>query len=75
MGDSAELDYLEARVGSKKKSAEPPPQEVFESQAEYEATVAKLEQEMHRAAEKLDFERAAELRDRLKRLKEGWLLA
>ena len=53
----------------------PPPQEVFESQAEYEATVAKLEQEMHRAAEKLDFERAAELRDRLKRLKEGWLLA
>jgi excinuclease ABC subunit B len=75
MGDSAELDYLEHRVGSKPERNASPPQEVFESQAEYDATIAKLEKEMLRAAEKLDFERAAELRDRLKRLKEDWLLS
>ena len=75
MGDAAEADYLEARIGDVKKSREAPPQEVFESEEEYEKTVARLEKEMHRAAEKLDFERAAELRDRVQRLKEGWLLA
>lgn len=32
---------------------------------EDEATIAKLQQEMHQAADRLDFERAAELRDRI----------
>ena len=37
--------------------------------------VAKLRGQMRKAAEELDFERAAELRDRIKRLEEGSLLA
>jgi excinuclease ABC subunit B len=44
---------------------------VVEEKVEYgdESTVAKLEQEMKEAAEKLEFEKAAELRDRIKTIK------
>lgn len=46
---------------------------VDEEPEEYSAseeTIRKLEQEMKRAAENLEFERAAEIRDRIKKLKE-----
>jgi excinuclease ABC subunit B len=42
---------------------------------ELASEVAKLRGQMRKAAEELDFERAAELRDRIKRLEEGSLLA
>jgi excinuclease ABC subunit B len=42
---------------------------------ELAAEVAKLRGQMRKAAEELDFERAAELRDRIKKLEEGSLLA
>ena len=38
-------------------------------------SLAKLDKEMRRAAEKLEFERAAELRDRIKELNERFLLS
>ena len=44
---------------------------VAEEKVEYgdESIISKLEEEMRQAAEKLDFERAAELRDRIKAIK------
>jgi excinuclease ABC subunit B len=44
---------------------------VAEDRIEYgdESIVSKLEEEMKGAADKLDFERAAELRDRIKAIK------
>ncbi|HXZ84400.1 MAG TPA: helicase-related protein, partial [Myxococcota bacterium] len=45
------------------------------SAEELVSEVAKLRGQMRKAAEELDFERAAELRDRIKRLEEGSLLA
>ncbi|NIT04493.1 excinuclease ABC subunit B, partial [Candidatus Saccharibacteria bacterium] len=50
--------------------------EVKEEQAEYGAddkTVAALEAEMKEAAAKLEFERAAKLRDRIKAIRKGML--
>jgi excinuclease ABC subunit B len=46
--------------------------EAFEeySKDKIEATIARLEAEMRHAAKQLDFERAAELRDRIKYLRE-----
>jgi excinuclease ABC subunit B len=41
----------------------------FKSQAELHAAIARLEQEMRRAAADLEFERAAAIRDRLRRLR------
>ncbi len=41
----------------------------FRTQAELDAHIAGLEREMREAAANLDFERAAELRDRIKGLK------
>jgi excinuclease ABC subunit B len=42
---------------------------------ELRAEVGKLRAQMKKAAEDLDFERAAEIRDRIKSLEEGSLLA
>lgn len=48
---------------------------VAEERVEYadEATIKKLEEEMKKAAEKLEFEKAAELRDRIKAIKKHHL--
>jgi excinuclease ABC subunit B len=43
--------------------------EAFRTQAELDAEISRLEQEMKRAAANLDFERAASVRDRLKTLR------
>jgi excinuclease ABC subunit B len=43
--------------------------DAFHSQAELDAFIAKLEREMREAAGRLEFERAAGLRDRLRRLR------
>jgi excinuclease ABC subunit B len=43
--------------------------DTFHSQAELDAFITKLEKEMREAAAKLEFERAASLRDRLRRLR------
>jgi len=45
------------------------PEEQFRTRAELEATIAELEAAMKTAAKNLEFEKAAELRDRLKRLR------
>jgi excinuclease ABC subunit B len=68
-----EADYMEARVPSKKKRETPA--EVFASEEEFDRVISKLDREMQKAAEKLDFERAAELRDRLRYLKQNRVLA
>jgi excinuclease ABC subunit B len=49
--------------------AAPAPREVFRTQAELDAEIARVEREMKTAAADLDFERAATLRDRLKVLR------
>ena len=56
-----ERDYSQAAVSEER--------EPFFTQAELEAHIAGLEQEMRVAAANLDFERAATLRDRIKTLK------
>ena len=45
------------------------PEERFESPEAVEETLRQLEKEMKDAAKRLDFERAAELRDRIKSLR------
>ena len=45
------------------------PRETFRTQAELDAEISRLETEMKAAAANLDFERAAEIRDALKRLR------
>jgi len=42
----------------------------FTTQAELDATIAKLEKEMRDAARKFEFERAAKLRDTIKELRD-----
>ena len=49
------------------------PQETFRTRAELEAHTAELETEMRQAAANLEFERAAQLRDRVKELKQRHL--
>jgi excinuclease ABC subunit B len=49
--------------------AEAPAEETFDSQAALDARIAELETQMREAARRLDFERAAELRDRVKALR------
>ena len=49
--------------------AEREPRDVFRTQAELDAEIARLELEMKSAAANLDFERAAAVRDRLKTLR------
>ncbi|HEY7445505.1 MAG TPA: UvrB/UvrC motif-containing protein, partial [Vicinamibacterales bacterium] len=57
-----EGDYLSIPVAREESLS-------FHSQAELDAHIAQLEREMREAAENLDFERAAGLRDRIKTLK------
>ena len=49
---------------------EEPPEAVPETKEEFEALVAELEGKMREAAQKFEFEKAAEFRDRVKALKE-----
>ena len=49
------------------------PQKTFRTRAELEAHTAELETEMRQAAANLEFERAAQLRDRVKELKQRQL--
>jgi excinuclease ABC subunit B len=69
MGSPIEADY--STVPIEKQEAE----EIFESLEALDAEVARLEERMHRAAEKLDFEEAAQLRDRIRYLRERAVLA
>ena len=68
-----EADYVEQRVLERKKKRGE--SEVFASEQEFERAVMKIEREMRKAAERLEFERAAELRDRLRHLKQNRVLA
>ncbi len=56
-----ERDYFTVEVA--------PAEERFESAEELEAAITRLEAEMRDAAKRLDFERAAELRDRVRNLR------
>jgi excinuclease ABC subunit B len=69
MGSPIEADYSTVPI------EEPEAEEVFESLEALDAEVARLEERMHRAAEKLDFEEAAQLRDRIRYLRERAVLA
>jgi len=69
MGSPIEADY--STVPIEKQEAE----EIFESLEALDAEVARLEDRMHRAAEKLDFEEAAQLRDRIRYLREKAVLS
>jgi len=69
MGSPIEADY--STVPLEKQEAE----EIFESLEALDAEVARLEEGMHRAAEKLEFEEAARLRDRIRYLREKAVLA
>src|SRR5688572_6921350 len=57
-----ERDYVTVEV-------EETPEETFESPAARDKRIGELEEEMKEAARRLDFERAAELRDRVKALR------
>ena len=69
MGSPIEADY--STVPLEKQEAE----EIFESLEALDAEVGRLEERMHRAAETLDFEEAAQLRDRIRYLREKAVLA
>ncbi|MEM7245024.1 MAG: excinuclease ABC subunit UvrB [Acidobacteriota bacterium] len=75
MGLAAEADYLEVRAPGDRRKKKDAPEELFDSPDEIRETVAKLEKEMRKAAESLEFEKAAELRDRVKYLKETELFS
>jgi excinuclease ABC subunit B len=66
LGSVFEQDYV--TVPARAVEAQPTP--LFGSQAELEEALAGLERQMRKAAERLEFERAAELRDRIRVLKE-----
>ncbi len=69
IGSPADQDYSTV-------AREPEPdEEVFEDLDALESEVARLEREMLRAAERLEFEQAAALRDRIRYLRERALLA
>ena len=57
-----ECDYVTVETGEKAD-------ETFESAAQVEARVAALERQMKEAARRLDFEQAADLRDKIRSLK------
>ncbi len=69
MGTPLAADY--STVALEEEEAE----EVFEDLERLEAEVAQLEADMRRAAERLEFERAAELRDRIRYLRGKAVLA
>jgi excinuclease ABC subunit B len=56
-----ERDYVTVKADA--------PREEYRTEAELHALVARLERDMKAAAQNLEFERAASLRDRLKRLR------
>jgi excinuclease ABC subunit B len=58
-----EADYVEVPVGGAGKVSE------FQSQAELDAYLARLENDMREAARKFEFERAAKLRDQIRELR------
>ncbi len=62
LGSVYERDYVTVPVAREEA-------EVYRSEAELRAAIARLEAAMKEAARNLDFERAAELRDRLRRLR------
>ncbi|MGE0444734.1 MAG: excinuclease ABC subunit UvrB [Vicinamibacterales bacterium] len=67
-----EIDDVMSSVYERDYSALPPSRDErdgFRTQAELDAEIARLQQEMKQAAANLDFERAASLRDRLKALR------
>src|SRR4051812_1111012 len=67
-----EIDDVMSSVYERDYSAAPSPREtrpVFRTQAELDAEIARVEQDMKAAAANLDFERAASLRDSLKSLR------
>ena len=63
----AEADYVEVSIAAEDEI-------VYASEADAEKTMASLEREMKAAAKKLEFERAAKLRDRLRALRRQELL-
>ena len=69
MGTPLQADYSTVPL------TEEPAEEVWESAESLEAEIARLEKDMHRAARDLEFERAADLRDRIKYLRERAVLA
>jgi excinuclease ABC subunit B len=69
MGTPIEADY--STVPIREDDAE----EIFEDLAALDGEVARLEEAMHRAAERLDFEEAAQYRDRIRYLREKAVLA
>ena len=71
-----EADYVEQRLPNAGKAKKKRDQgDFFASEAEFERAVQKIEREMKKASEKLEFERAAELRDRLRYLKQNRVLS
>jgi excinuclease ABC subunit B len=67
-----EIDDVMSSVYERDYSTPPPSREDrdgFRTQAELDAEIARLQQEMKQAAANLDFERAASVRDRLKALR------
>ena len=67
-----EIDDVLSSVYERDYSTPPPSREsreVFHTQAELDAEIARLNREMKSAAANLDFERAATVRDRLKALR------
>ena len=69
MGSPIEADYSTVPLDP------PEAEEIFESLEALDAEVARLEERMLRAAENLDFEEAAQLRDRIRYLREKAVLA
>jgi excinuclease ABC subunit B len=65
--DMSLAKILKAEYGDLSEEVEQLPD--FQSQAELDAYVAKLEEEMREAAKKFEFERAARLRDSVKDLR------
>jgi len=68
LGRMAELDYADAAMVAEERAAY-----IVGPEQSPEEFIEKLEKEMFAAAEKLEFERAAELRDRINELKKDLL--
>ena len=64
-------DFCAEYVGPESKAGL---EQIFEDPEQLEREVAELEKQMHAAAERLEFEKAAECRDRIRYLREKALL-
>ena len=69
LGSVWERDYI------KVPEAAAEPEEIYGTPEEVDREIRRLEKEMRRAAEKLEFETAAELRDRIRYLRRSQILA